>query len=191
MVGKRLGGNEHGFSLIEASLVFVVIVLLATAAGLVADRQTDSSSGQLKPNTIQLGTQPSPQSSTPTTTTLELSALGIEITVPNAINDLTYAAPTAGGGYGISTQTLTTDDARCVATGNAPPLGDFYKGAGKYSGTAGASSRLAKQFAEFYIAWAPPQTACSTSSTVTSLANQQVQALVAAFDTIEELPAGS
>jgi type II secretory pathway pseudopilin PulG len=191
MVGIRLPRNEHGFSLIESSLVFAMIVLLATAAGLVADKQSGSQSSQLKPNVIQLGTQPNTRTSTTTTTTLELGALGIDMTVPNAINDLTYAAPDSSGGYGISTKTLTADDAKCVATGSAPPLGYFFKEPGQYPGTASAPGRLAKQFADYYIAWNSSQTPCSDSSTVTTLANQQIQDLVGSFDTIEEIPAGS
>jgi flagellin-like protein len=189
MVGIRLGTDERGFSLIESTIIFIVIVLLAAGAGLVADKQqnpTDNSK-QPKPNVIQLGSQPSTQKSNPTTTALELSSLSIDITVPNAIGDLTYAAPGASGGYGISTKTLTSDDANCIATGNAPPLGDFFKESGTYPAT-GAPGRLVKQFDTFYIAWSSPQAPCSTSSSVTALADQQVRDLEQSFDTIEEAP---
>jgi hypothetical protein len=188
MVGMKLSGNERGFNIIEFSFVFIVIILLATAAGLVADKQSSNQSEQLKPNVVQLGTQPNAQNSNPATTALELSALGVDITVPNSIEDLTYAAPNTGGGYGISTKTLTDDDAQCTATGSAPPLGDFFKGAGKYPGPAAAHGRLAKQFVDFYIAWNSPQASCSSSSTVMALANTDRQALVQSFDAIEEIP---
>lgn len=191
MVGIKLSGNEQGFSIIEFSLIFLVIVLLATAAGLVADKQSGNQSEQLKPNVVQLGTQPSTKDSNPTTTTLELSALGVDMTVPNAIEDLTYAAPNVSGGYGISTKTLTNDDAQCIATGSAPPLGDFFKGTGKYPGLTAAHGRLAKQFVDFYIAWNSPQAPCSANTTVTKLANNDMQLLEQSFDTIEEIPPSS
>lgn len=188
-MGIILKQDERGFSLVESSIVFVVIVLLAAAAGIVADRQNANPSQQLRPNVIQLGTQPSTHPSSPTATTLELSALGIDITVPNAISDLTYAAPGANGGYGISTKTLTTQDANCVATGSAPPLGYFFKGTGKYAESG--SRRLARQFGNFYVAWDGPQSPCSSSATVTALASQQLQNLVDSFSTIEEIPPNS
>jgi hypothetical protein len=191
MVGIRQKLNERGFSVIEFSFVFAVIVLLATAAGLVADKQTGNQSGQLKPNTIQLGTQPSTHNANPTTTTLELNSLDIDITVPNAISNLTYAAPASNGGYGLSTGTLTTDDAHCSATGAVPPLGYFFKEPGKYPGTVAAPGQLVKQFTTFYIAWKGPQTACSTSSAVAATASQQMQSLVKSFDTIEQIPSAS
>jgi hypothetical protein len=189
-MGNRRRINEDGFSLIEASLVFVVIVLLATAAGLVADRQTARQSQQLQPNVIQLGTAPSSRTPDPATTTLELSALGIDIIVPNAINDMTYAAPNPanGGGYGISTKTLTSQDANCIATGNNPPLGNFFKVPGQYSSGSTPPGKLARQFATYYIAWSSPQAPCSSSSAVTQLANTRALDLENSFKTIEEVP---
>lgn len=190
MVGVELKTDERGFSLVESTIVFVSIVLIATAAGLVANRQNGSQSGQLRPNVVRLGTQPSKQNGISATATLELSSLGIDITVPDAINDLTYAAPAGNGGYGISTETLTNDDANCVATGSTPPLGYFFKGTGTYSET-NVPSRLVKQFGAFYIAWEAPQAPCSTSSSVSALANRFVQDLTQSFDTVEEAPPGS
>lgn len=188
MVGRRrLRTNEHGFSLVESTILFVVIVLIAAVAGLVADKDPAGSDDQLKPNVIQLGTQPSNESNDPTTTALELSSLGIDITVPNSINDLTYASPNPSGGYGLSTRTLTSDDANCIATGTAPPLGYFYKATGAYP-ASGGPGQLVKQFSAFYIAWSAPTVSCSANSTVIALANQQVQALERSFDTIEEMP---
>jgi len=189
MVGTRLYMDEGGFSLIESTIIFIVIVLLAGAAGLVANKQQNPADQpkQPKPNVIQLGTQPSTKQSNPTTTSLELSSLGIDITVPNAINDLTYAAPDASGGYGLSTKTLTNDDANCTATGTAPPLGDFFKESGAYP-ESGAPGRLVQQFSSTYIAWSPPKVACSTSSSVIELTHQQVQDLELSFNTIEEAP---
>ncbi len=179
--------NQRGFSLVETSVVFVVIIMLATAAGIVADRQNSNLSQQLKPNVIQLGTQPSTHQSSPNTTTLELSSLGIDITVPNEISDLTYAAPNSDGGYGVSTKSITTQDPNCVVTGNNPPLGYFFKGTGQYTNT-NDGKRLARQFGTFYIAWAGPKTSCSNSSTVMALANQQLGDLADSFDSIEEIP---
>lgn len=188
-VGVRLAANESGFSIIEASLVFVIIVLLATAAGLAANRQTAKQAQQLQPNVIQLGTAPSSHTPDPATTTLELSALGIDITVPNALNDLTYAAPNAtNGGYGISTETLTSQDANCIATSTSPPLGDFFKENGQYPSDSNAPGTLAKQFSAYYIAWSSPQAPCSPSSAVMALANEQMLELENSFKTIEEIP---
>lgn len=189
-MGRQLRLDERGFSLIESSIIFAIIVLIAAAAGLVANRQTVNQSDQLKPNVIQLGTKPGTKSTAPTTTTLELTSLGVNITVPNTLGDLTYAAPNAKGAYGISTKTLTDDDADCVATGSMPPLGSFFKGTGTYPKTT-LSEQLVKQFADFYIAWQAPQTPCSTSASVQSLASQQVQLLRQAFVTVEEAPPGS
>ena len=191
MVGLQHNLDERGFSLVESVIIFLFIVLIATAAGLVADRDGSGQSLPLKPNVVQLGTEPSKQTDNATTTTLELSAIGIDITVPNAIDDLIYAAPNANGGYGISTHALTNDDSNCVATGNAPPLGDFFKGSGTYPGSASTSAKLVKQFSSFYVAWNAPQTACSTNSTVMALASQQEQELEWSFMTVEESPPGN
>lgn len=190
-MGTKLNTNERGFSIIETTLVFVVIVLLATLAGLVADKQTANQSQQLKPNVIQLGTTPSTHAADPTTTGLELSALGIDMTVPNAINDLTYAAPSpVNGGYGISTKTITTQDANCIATASNPPLGYFFKGTGQYP-ASGGPGQLVKQFSTFYIAWGPPKAACSANASVVSLIAQDQQSLEGSFKTIEQIPSSN
>jgi hypothetical protein len=186
-----VAGNEQGFSLVEAGVVFVVIVLLATIAGLVTNRQAAKQDQQLRPNTLQLSTIPSTKKPSPTstanTTTFELAAIGINITVPNALNDLTYGAPAPrSDGYGLSTKTLTNLDDNCSAVSDNPPLGYFFKASGQYPANGRGPGRLVKQFAAFYIAWAAAAAPCSSNSSVMLLASQQQQNLEDSFMTIEE-----
>jgi hypothetical protein len=181
--------DQAGFSIVEASLVALMVVLLASVAGFVANRQTDNQAKQIQPNVIHLNTSPSTPNAAPSTTTLELSDLGIEITVPNVINDLTYAAPDpTSGGYGVSTKELSTLDSNCQAISNNPPLGDFYRATGPYPDHG--PGQLIKQFSAFYVAWSMPQTACSAISNVQELAAQQQADLESSFKTIVEIPPG-
>jgi hypothetical protein len=154
---------------------------------MVANEQTAKQTQQLKPNTIQLGTTPSTHQTTSTTTTLELTSLGVDITVLNSLSDLTYAAPSpVNNGYGISTKGLAATDQNCSAISSHPPLGYFFKGTGQFAATNG--EQLVRQFAGSYIAWSSPTVDCSTNQAVLTTAAQDRTKLQASFKSIEQIP---
>ena len=107
-----------------------------------------------------------------TSSTFDISELGVSIVLPDAAKDATYSydgKTTASGvdtsTVSLSTKTLTDLDKTCSSFGIAPPLGTLSKTTGQYPKDANvqtASGTLVKQFSGYYIAFTSPQSQCST-----------------------------
>ncbi len=104
---------------------------------------------------------------------IPIKELGISITVPDSIKDLTYSYTSSGTGVNkiesvsFSTKALTDQynaNNECTSYGIAPPLGEISKRLGKYSANL-YSSELVKQFADYYITYSSPQAACASAQT--------------------------
>lgn len=127
---------------------------------------------------------------------IAIRELGVSITVPDSIKDLTYSYSSHGTGsnkrevVSFSTQALTDKYAatnECTSYGSAPPLGGLSKVAGEYpteANVGNAPGPLAKQFASYYIAYTGPQAVCVSSQT-TSLA--ELSDFKNSLSTIKEL----
>lgn len=113
---------------------------------------------------------------TPSKNVLTVPELGIEVTVPSKLSDMTYAVlnETAVAGHsntsiGLSTLGLITLDPKCNAA--QAPLGTLSKTAGKYPAIPtinNSSGQLLTQYSTYYLAYEAPQTACSSSTTTQS-----------------------
>jgi hypothetical protein len=117
---------------------------------------------------------------------IKMPQLGISIIVPNAIKDLTYSSLNVeNGSVGVSTQSLTNMASSCAANGTAPPLGKFYRRAGQYpknATPANTPGKLVKQFSSYYLAWAAPQSSCSSHDAMTQRLD-----LENSFNTIQQI----
>lgn len=100
-------------------------------------------------------------------TTISIKELGVSITVPDSIQDLTYTYTLTNGvgSASFSTTTITNDYEGCGSSGNAPPLGDLEKVNGTYPSGDQAGPALIRQFPAYYIARETPQAACWTNQT--------------------------
>lgn len=119
------------------------------------------------------GTSTNPTESTK----LNIKELGIEISLPQDINDLVYNITNEGGNTfaNLSTKSLIELDPDCNARGG--PLGALGKIKGEYDKSA-APGKLVKQFNGYYIVHTPMQ-GCPNGfkDEVNALYNKQARAL--------------
>jgi hypothetical protein len=114
---------------------------------------------------------------------VKITTLGIELTVPDSIKDLTYSPTTGTTTANLSTASLTKADSACSAT-SASPLGIFTKVSGQFPTTGTPPGKLVKQFTSYYISWTSPQATCSTNTTTQALATAQLQVIQTTFGTV-------
>jgi hypothetical protein len=126
----------------------------------------------------------------------EVPELGVTITVPDSVKDLTYKTSTVTLKDGqpatltlFSTSSLTQLDSNCSAS--AGPLGSFEKVSGQYPSNDPYAAlnygRLVKQYPTFYIAAGSPQAACSSKSTAQAAAIADRGGFAGAESTLEQV----
>jgi Tfp pilus assembly major pilin PilA len=164
--------HEKGFSLIAVLLVIVVLAVIGVAGYFVA-KHVD------KKNTTISST------STPRQYTIKIQPLGIELVVPNSINDLVYKTDTTNSTATsthvlMSTQSLTDAAANCGVNGNPAGFGSLVKTTGQYQSSNRDRNAtplpLVKQLPSFYITLINPQTACTSNPNVLTLLNSKFAA---------------
>ena len=162
---NKIFKNEKGFSAIEIVLVVIISVLIGVVGWLAYDNHHKTTATSSSTTS----------KSSPTTYTIPITPLGISITVPIALEDLTYAVTnqTPYNGetsveVGLSTISLTNlDPTNCSAS--QMPLLSLTRVDGQYPSDAtiyNSPGALVKQFPTFYIAYSQNSgvTNCSTSS---------------------------
>lgn len=186
--------DESGFSAVELILVIAVAVLLGVVGWLV---YKDNHKTTLTPvtNNASSATTSANKSNTKTTTTsniLKIPELGIEITLPNSLKDLTYAVinqtPVNGEAdisVGLSTMSLTNLDPQCAASQS--PIGVLSKADGQYPVSPNIdnnSGALVKQYSTYYIAFAGSQAACSSSTSTQNIQTSDKSELILNSSTV-------
>lgn len=179
----RFGDRQSGFSIMGTALIVLGIGVLAGASWVVY-QHNKAALASAASNTAVTSQVSSAQPSTTTApvatqTIVQIPELGIQITVPNAIKDLTYQTSTVTLRNGnqatlamFSTRALTAADAKCGSA--AMPLGSLERASGQYpTQTQDATNvldygQLVKQFPTFYIAAGYPQASCSFAPTAGS-----------------------
>jgi hypothetical protein len=199
--------NQSGFSAIEGLLIVLAIAVLA-AGGLAVYQHNRVKVTDAAPNSNQTTNQQTTTTTTPNQNVVKIPELGIQITVPDSIKDLTYQVSTVtlrNGNKGtlatFSTTSLTAADASCNPSSIA--VGSLEKASGQYP-TASEDQyatldygQLVKQFPTFYISGGVEhQAGCSTSASagsaaaatsINSTANGDGSAFEAALSTIQPL----
>lgn len=113
------------------------------------------------------------KSSSEAESTIVIRELGIAITVPDSIEDLTYAYTaiknqdgTTVEVAGFSTKSLTELYDGSVCSSQDSPLGKLIRVDGQYQvpTNVGSPTTLVKQFDDSYIAYSGPQAYCGTDS---------------------------
>lgn len=129
--------------------------------------------------------------------TIKFAQLGVEITVPNSIDDLIYYASTtkttpAATTAVMSTTTLAKLDPACgvdstKTTASLEGIGELYEYAGTYnaSNNPNKTSVWSKQFPSFYVAYDSPASACSKTASTNTIQNTQVTTLKSALSTMK------
>lgn len=182
--------NNKGFTLVEVLLLIVVLILVG-GLGYLGYKQVNKKSSTSTSTTTATTTKTTTPATTPTPNQniVKIPELGIQITVPDSIKDLTYKAENMDGVEytSFSTTTVTNLDAACSATNGA--IGRLSKTSGQYSsiGTNGESGSLVKQFSTFYILFSSPQSTCSMDDNIQSQVTQDLAVLRSSLPSIAQL----
>lgn len=169
MIGKK---KEVGFSIVEAVIAVAAIGVIGLTGWFVYQHN------RTKPGFAAAGAQTTNQgqqqatTQTPATTVVKVPELGIQITVPDDLKDLTYQiqtnklqnGSTATTAY-FSTTSLTAIDNNCAGVNT--PLGTLGRVDGQYPSDDPTAAldygTLIKQFPTFYISEGVPNGSCSTN----------------------------
>ena len=117
---------------------------------------------------------------------IQITPLGIGITVPPDLLDLTYSTDSSNNTVNLSTTSLTELSSSCGANSQlGSALGDLSKVTNTYGSST--SAILVKQFSDFYIAYTPAKTACSSDASVNVFVHDLVSDLENSFSTTELL----
>jgi hypothetical protein len=217
MTGLRANEKGEGVGVLGIILLIVLVAIVVAAgfftykhfhkssSGIVSDNVPTSAvnTGSKTTDASQTSSTASSQSDTSATTesatgttAVKFTQLGVQMTVPNTINDLIYLSgttkttPVAKTAI-ISTTTLSKLDPACgidatKTSATLEGIGELYE----YPGTFTAStdpdktSVWSKQFTSFYIAYNAPASNCSTTASTNTKAQSQITALKSAFSTM-------
>ncbi len=201
----KLRNNESGFGVVEIILVLVIVALIGAVGYLVYKNHSKTvvtpvaATTTTKPATTSPAKTATLSTATPVANAnlIKLSELGVEITVPDSIKDLTYKVftytgtsaalhddsgkPLATTQANMSTSSLLADNTSCTPASS--PLGILFKVDGTYPTNPtsdNAGGKLVKQFGGFYIGY-------SGGSAGGCDATQQRQAVGDALTTIQQI----
>lgn len=176
---------QSGFAGLGLLLGLAVLLVLAGVGVLIYNKnqtaQPDTATPQpqattptetsTSPNGIPGGiTNPPPSPSASNDNSIVIGKVGMKISVPNSLKDLTYATRTTANNSTIitfSTTTLTKAIPSCAAGDGEGAFTILVRGAGNYPGPANPSSGgLLKQYSGYYFAYNLPTSPCATGLSV-------------------------
>lgn len=202
---KISNANQRGFGTLVI-LFAVVAVMALTGIGWTVYQHNRTKEASAVTGNNQQATNPEPTQTTPAPSQniIKIPELGIQITVPDSIKDLTYRISTGKLKDGrestaaiFSTTSLAAADSSCDT--DFGPLGSLAKVDGQYPNDNPNPldyGQLVKQFPTFFISANYPNAPCSTSKSAGSAsaatannanANADKQALSGSLSTIQAL----
>lgn len=188
----------QGFGLVSDLVVIVVITVLVTGGTLIYRHNRNKTANSTSSSVNASTTSPTTSSTSSTNQNIKkIPELGIQITVPDSIKDLTYTPGTVtSNGQSMpvadfSTQSLTVMEPACAST-NQPStaLGRLAKTNGQYPADAStASGKLVKQFSTYYIiSYNAPQASCAVNNgSAEKLRESQVADFQAALSSVQQI----
>lgn len=128
---------------------------------------------------------------------IAIRELGISISVPDALKDVTYNYKSAGKDETVKSEVVSfstkkiTDlnrDGMCSAYVDAP-LGALVKMDGQFPDTsdAGSPPSLVKQFDDYYVAYAHPQSYCTDDASQSKTISSALSSFIEAIKSVKEL----
>ena len=192
---NRIKNNQSGFSVVEIVMIVVIIGLIGAVGYLVFKNHSKNTKNVSSTQNVKTSTQSSTKSTVTNANIIKFPELGVEITVPESIKDITYSSvntPTfpqglSGTIINLSTDSLTKLDKECSNTGMAPPLGALSKVNGQYPKNPtvdNSAGQLVKQYPDYYIGFSGPQAACSSVDSTSNVALSDLGLLKSSLSTI-------
>ena len=123
-------------------------------------------------------------------TTINIKPLGVSITLPSSMSDLTYSSATSSAGavtVNFSTATITNETPSCSASSGQGAFDSIIRADGQYPSSSSPNEGLIKQEPTYYIAYLLPNGPCANnlSPDVESLLDQDSQYFYSALSTIQ------
>lgn len=170
-------------------VVAVTTVIFGGATYYATNRAAVSDKAALEAKVTELESQIEGLKSKSTDSIFKFSELGIQLTIPESIKDLTYAT-TSGNiksgqsytGADVTTSAIIKLDKSCYSG-----LGALSKVSGQYPSSPTPDNSigpLLKQFPTFYIAYQHPQSLCSNDDSVNAKTSASLTAFRDALSTI-------
>lgn len=176
-------GNQQGFGSLGLLLIGVILLIGGIGVYVFTQRPTSQpASTESSTATTSTGTSTSPggipgganggttTGTAASTNIVKITSVGMQLTVPDSLKDLTYALkPVAGGATEVtfSTKTLAGRVPSCAADQGSGAFQTVTRGPGSYPGPANPSSgALLKQYDSYYFAYTLPTGPCAKGLSV-------------------------
>jgi hypothetical protein len=217
MTGLRANETGEGIGVLGVIMLIVLLIIIVvggffaykyfhkSSSGIVSNNIPTSSVNTKNTSATQTSSTASqsntsatttPTESSTGTTTVKFTQLGVQMTVPNSIDDLIYLTGTTKTTPAAKTAILSTDalsklDPACgvdstKTSATIQGIGELYEYAGKYTASTNPdkTSVWSKQFPSFYVAYNTPASNCSTTASTNAKAQSQIAALKSSFSTM-------
>jgi hypothetical protein len=223
MTGLRADERGEGVGALGIIMLIVLVIVIAvggilaykyfhkSSSGIITDNvptrtvNTSSDSSTNTSNTSATNESNTSATATPTesatgTSVVKVTELGVQLTVPNSIDDLVYltgatkTTPAATTAL-LSTAALSKLDPACgvdstKTSATLQGIGELYEYTGKYTSSTNPdkTSVWSKQFPSFYVAYNTPPSTCSKTASIGAKAQTQITDLKAALSTMVVTP---
>lgn len=185
--------NKRGGLKTILLLIAVVIAIAGIVYAVYATMQNTTNTAnikakddQIKTLNAKINTLEAPASAVVDGNVIQIRELGISITVPDSLKDLTYSYVGNDTVY-LSTKTTTDKYVStnvCSSFGVSPPLGAIAKVDGEHTGEGTNPQAPFKQFAGNYILYSAPQSGCADDA---GEFTQEINAIKSAVSTVKKL----
>ena len=187
--------NQKGFALVEGLLIILILAVIGFGGYYVWHSQHKTTTATTTATSSKKASASAQKTSD--NATVKIPEMGVELTVPDTLSDITYnysvndpagGTPLAGDTFAdLSTDILDGIDSGCVAnsssdTAAGTALGSIVKGTGQ--GEKGEDFTILKQFNGYYIAYAEPQAACGSNSSNDGVVESELNTLLKALPNI-------
>lgn len=185
------------FILLGILVLFFVFIIPFTAFQLGKKSSKPVQNTQTIVSTPTPTLTPKPTTGSLTENSFQIPELGIKMTLPESLKDLTYTYDLKVGAAYFTTKTLEARDSYCSSKyGSIGSIGKILKSEAaknedgpeslNYLEEAAKSiPSSAKDFGTYFINYSSPQATCSDDKSVQTMQTSQISALKQAFSTVE------
>ncbi len=159
---NKIRKNESGFSAIEIIMIVVIIGLIGAVGYLVFKNHNKNTKNVGSTQNVKTSTQSS-SSMAVNSNIIKIPELGVEITVPDSIKNITYTTDMSGKdsqGNHYATAIFNDGIQKCSIASLSKINGQY----ADFSKVAEEPGNLAKQYGSYFIVYYHPQATCGNTA---------------------------